>query len=264
MRQKKASSRIYKLIKASILAAAVPILLIYLLVDSPGYRLLNAAERVFVPVVSTIADGVSYPFRAAGRGINGFRELVSAKRENKELRKMLDAALARNNECEVIFSENQNLEQKLDIAQENPKTVAVARVLHNNAIMDRSGFLLSKGTESGIEVGMTVISFDGFLVGIVTESYAGGAFVRSIRDPKSSIPVRISGTDVFGFLAGRGLSSPELEFLSDPEFQPTAGLHLQTHGIKGNMPDGIPIGTLMNKFIPGTEVSKLTEVMVVK
>ena len=263
MNRKKTSYKAYKTARAWLVAVLVPVLLIYLLVDRPGYRLLNTARGIFIPVYEIVADGASWPFRAIGRGIENFRELAAARKENKNLRALLDQALARNNECDLALAENQNLTQKLEIARARPEKVATARVIHDYSALDRVGFILNKGQESGIQVGMAAVSFDGFFVGLVAEAHYGEAFVRSIRDSKSNIPVRITGTDVFGFLRGSGASSPELEFLSDPEFEITDGLKLMTHGIKGSVPDGIPVGRIEDRFIPGTEIGKLTEVMVI-
>jgi cell shape-determining protein MreC len=248
------------MLKAGFAAAAVAALLIFLLLGRP----VSGFAKVVMPVANTLMDGVSWPARLAGRGVEGVRELASAKKENKKLRALLDDALARNNECDLALAENQDLLQKLEIVRAQKRKVAAARVLQDNSAIDRSGFRISKGAESGIKAGMAVVSFDGFFVGVVSESWAGGASVRGIRDSKSNIPVRIIGTDVFGFLRGSGRSAPELEFLSDPEFELTDGLHLATHGIKGNLPDGIPVGRFAGKFIPGTEIGKLSEVMVIE
>jgi cell shape-determining protein MreC len=249
--------------RAGVVAALVPVLLICLLVDRPAYRLLSAAQGAIIPVYETFADGVSWPVRAVGRAVQNFRELAGAKKENKKLRALLDAALARNTECDLALATNQNLAQKLEIVQSQPRKVAAARVIHDNSGLDRSGFLIGKGEESGIIPGMAVMSFDGFFVGIVAESHAGGAFVRGLRDSKSNIPVRIAGTDVFGFLRGSGAAAPELEFMSDPEFEITDGLKLYTHGIKNSLPNGIPVGEIKGKFRPGAEIGSLAEVMVV-
>jgi len=103
------------------------------------------------------------------------------------------------------------------------------------------------------------------LVGIVSDVGENFAKVRSLTDTKSNIPVRIAGSEVYGFLQGNGSETPTMGFFSDPEFQATRGLKLITSGIRGVLPDGINVGEMTNH--EDTKVispKKISSVMVLK
>jgi rod shape-determining protein MreC len=260
----------HKHVRAGAMCALLSAFFIYMLVGKPDYKILNALDGAVIPVAGAIADGATYPLRLAGRIADGARELAGARNENRELRAKLDEALRAQNDCHALSAENQRLSRELDIARGIPGGAAVARVVHDNSALAHSTFIINKGADHGLGPGMAVMSPDGNLAGVITSATAAQAKVRALADLKSNIPVRVAGTDVYGFLRGNGASAAVFEFYSDPEFIPTPGSRLITSGIKGSLPDNIPaaivagVGKTASTAEIAADVRKLHDVFIVR
>lgn len=261
MKNKKISIRIYSFAKAAVAAAALPVFLIYIMIDKPDYKIMNGLAHIVLPVANWVGDGVSWPIRAIGNMAGGIRQLSEIKTENKNLRIKLDEALKNQNICQVAISENQKLNKELDIVGDYQSGTIVADIIHDNAILHHNTFFIDKGSNAEIQPGQIVISFNGMLVGIVSDVASDFARVRALNDLKSNIPVRIAGSEVYGFLRGNGTDNPKIGFFSDPEFQPTKDLRLISSKIGGILPDGIFIGTMENesevKILNPGEISRV-------
>jgi len=244
---KTASSKIAKIVQASIAACLLPIFFLYILLDKPDYKIMNAMSSVVVPAARALGDGITWPVRMIGHLGENIKERRGIRQENRELRAKLDAFVASQNGCIALRAENQRLEQTLDIVRVQPRKSVLARVIFENSAFAASNFILDKGENSGIHPGQAVISKDGFLIGVVTSVTAESAKVRKITDTESNIPVRVAGSDVLGFLRGRGNAALVFELFSDQEFSPTPGVMLLSSNIGGNLPDGIPIGRIKNR-----------------
>lgn len=265
MQQKKISSRIYSLAKSALAAAVLPIFLIYIMIDKPDYKVMNAAAHVILPAAHWTGGVLSWPLRALGDAAENIRKLSAIRSENEELRAKLDEALRSKNECDVVISDNQLLRQEMDIIKEMPQKAIVAGITQDNKAFHHNTFFISKGISDGVEVGMAVVSFEGTLVGIVSDCGVGYAKVRALTDSKSNIPVRIAGSEVYGFLQGNGSGKPSIGFFSDPEFQAIEGLRLVTSSIRGVLPDGIAVGeTTSETDTDVTPAHKGSNVMVLK
>ncbi|MDR2412817.1 MAG: rod shape-determining protein MreC [Rickettsiales bacterium] len=246
MNQKKISSRLYQIAKSIAMAAMLPVFLIYVMIDKPDYKIMNGLAHVVLPAAEFIGDGISWPLRAAGKAATSLREFSNLRTENEELKARLADALANKNECDVAISENQRLMNVMDISRATPQKTIAAAITYDNKAFNHNTFFINKGVKSGVETGMAVVSFDKMLIGVVSDVGVNFAKVRSLRDTQSNIPVRIAGSEVYGFLHGNGSDTPEIGFFSDPEFQPAKGLKLITSGIRGILPDGIAVGELIS------------------
>ena len=265
MNHKKISSKVYSVLKSTITAAVLPVFLIYIMIDKPDYKIMNGLAKVVLPVAQWVGDGVTWPIRAIGDAAASIRELSNIRTENEELKAKLSEAIKQKNEYDIALAENERLTKQLNIVRETPQKSIVANITYNNKAFNNSTFFINKGEDSGIENGMAVVSFEGYLIGIVSDTGTNFAKVRGLNDTKSSIPVRIVGSEVYGFLEGKGSNMPTMGFFSDPEFQPSKGLKLITSGIRGVLPDGINVGEMTNH--EDTKVvlpTKLSSVMVLK
>ncbi len=263
MQVQKISDKVKKLVKSALVAAVLPVFIVYILVGKPDYRIMNGVAHVVVPVGRAVGDLVTWPVRAVGRGIENLRDLSRIRSENEELRVRLDAALRNKNECEIAIVENLRLAQELGVSKSILQKTVITRIVADGAVFSHKNFLLDKGANSGIEPGMAVVDFENNLVGMVIDAGKNFSRVRGLSDAKSSVPVRIAGSEVYGFLGGNGTVYPRLDFISDPLFQVSEGLRLVTSGINGVLPDGIPVGVLRkNKSAQITDPGKSATVMV--
>lgn len=244
---KTVSSKVARIVQAGIAACLLPVFFLYILLDKPDYKIMNAMSGTVVPAARFVGDGITWPVRAIGHLSGKIKERKGIRRENRELRAKLDAFVAAQNGCIALQAENQRLEQALDIVRAQPKESVLARVIYENSVFSADSFILEAGENLGIRAGQAVISKDGFLMGVVISVAGDTAKVRKITDTESSIPVRVAGSDVLGFLRGRGSAAPMFELFSDQEFSPTSGVMLLSSGIGGNLPDGIPVGKIKNE-----------------
>ena len=245
--QNKLSSRLYTIIKSAIAAAVLPVLFIYIMIAKPDYQLMNGLAHIVLPVANWVGDVITWPIRVIGDTAENIRELSNLRIENEELRVRLDEALRNKNTCDIAILENQKLSHELDVVQSRPQESVLADIVHDNSAFHHSTFFINKGIKQGIEKGMVVISTDGILVGIITDVAPSFSRVRALTDSNSSIPVRVAGSEVYGFMQGNGSSSPTMGFFSDPEFQPSSGVKLVTSNISGVLPNGIMVGDMINE-----------------
>lgn len=245
--QNKLSSRLYTIIKSAIAAAVLPVLFIYIMIAKPDYQLMNGLAHIVLPVANWVGDVITWPIRVIGDTAENIRELSNLRIENEELRVRLDEALRDKNTCDIAILENQKLSRELDVVQSRPQESVLADIVHDNSAFHHSTFFINKGIKQGIEKGMVVISTDGILVGIITDVAPTFSRVRALTDSNSNIPVRVAGSEVYGFMQGNGSSSPTMGFFSDPEFQPSSGVKLVTSNISGVLPNGIMVGDMTNE-----------------
>ena len=86
---------------------------------------------------------------------------------------------------------------------------------------------------------MVVLSAQGTLIGTVTKTFPGSAFVRLISDSRSKVNAEVQESKVDGIIRGtpgRGLTFD----LAHAEIK--AGDTIITSGLGGNYPPGLPIG----------------------
>ena len=247
MVQNKLSSKLRSIIKSAVAAAVLPLLFIYIMIAKPDYTLMNGLAHVVLPVANWVGDVITWPIRAIGNTVENIRELSDLRDENARLRSALDDALKNKNACDIAMAENQKLSRELDIVQNMPHDAIIADVMYDNTAFHHSNFLINKGIRHGLENGMVVVSPDGMLVGVIIDTAPEFSRVRALTDSDTNIPVRIAGSEVYGFLHGNGSDTPTLGFFSDPEFQPSDGVKLITSNISGVMPNGIYVGETVNE-----------------
>ena len=247
MVQNKLSSKLRSIIKSAVAAAVLPLLFIYIMIAKPDYTLMNGLAHVVLPVANWVGDVITWPIRAIGNTVENIRELSDLRDENARLRSALDDALKNKNACDITMAENQKLSRELDIVQNMPHDAIIADVMYDNTAFHHSNFLINKGVRHGLENGMAVVSPDGMLVGVIIDTAPEFSRVRALTDSDTNIPVRIAGSEVYGFLHGNGSDTPTLGFFSDPEFQPSDGVKLITSNISGVMPNGIYVGETVNE-----------------
>ncbi len=263
MNQNKLSSRVYTIIKSAAAAALLPVLFIYIMVAKPDYAILNGLAHVVLPVANWVGDVVTWPIRAMGDAADGIRELSNLREENEELRVRLDAALTDKHACDVAIKENKKLKNELNMVSAQPRKTIVADIMFDNSALHHSTFIINRGTDNGVKQGQVVVSMTNQLVGIIIDAGGNFARVRALNDSDTNIAVRVTGSEVYGFLTGNGTSTPRMGFFSDPQFQPTPGLILTTSNISGILPNGIIVGEMINdKDVRILNFKQLSRVMV--
>ena len=259
------SYKLTKIMKSVLAAVAVPVFIIYIMVAKPDYAIMNGLAHVVLPVADFVGSVITWPVRAVGNSVKWVRETSNLRTENKMLREKLDAALSNKHNCDIAISENQKLEQEIDIKRASPYKTIIADVKFDDSAFHHTTFLINRGRKSGLEHGMAVVSFDNRLIGTIIDCGSVFCRVRSLTDNDTNIAIRIAGSDISGFLQGTGKSGAAISFFSDAQFIGRTGLKVITSNISGILPDGIYIGDMIDeKNVDVIKPNQISRVMVLK
>lgn len=186
-----------------------------------------------------------------GSGLTNLREHLRTKKslekENEELRTQLADAQENLNQVQLNQEELDNLKSLYDMDQNYADYDKIAaNVIGKDAGNWFSVFLIDRGSNDGITVGMNVLA-DGGLAGIVIQVGPNYAKVRSIIDDNSNVSARnLSTSDlcvVSGSLKTMNESSLiDFDDLRDKEDQAKVGNQIVTSNISDMFLEGIPIG----------------------
>jgi rod shape-determining protein MreC len=265
MTKDKLSYKITKFVKSALAAAVLPVLIIYIMIAKPDYAIMNGLAHVVLPVAHVVGDVITWPIRAIGQSAHWIRETSHLRTENEELRVRLDQALANKTACDIAILENQKLEREIDIQKNSPYKSVIADIQFDDSVFHHNTFLINRGKRAGLEKGMIVVSFDNRLVGIIIDCGSQFCRVRALTDSDTNIAVRITGSDISGFLHGNGKSKAYIGFFNDSQFVGRKGLKVITSNIGGILPSGIYVGDLINESqIDVLKPNQISRVMVLK
>ena len=205
--------------------------------------------------VSAAAGAVLAPMQKGvnqlGSGLTNLREHLRTKKslekENEELRTQLADAQENLNQVQLNQEELDNLKSLYDMDQNYADYDKIAaNVIGKDAGNWFSVFLIDRGSNDGITVGMNVLA-DGGLAGIVIQVGPNYSKVRSIIDDNSNVSARnLSTSDlcvVSGSLKTMNESSLiDFDDLRDKEDQAKVGDQIVTSNISDMFLEGIPIG----------------------
>nr|MBQ0091413.1 rod shape-determining protein MreC [Candidatus Enterousia merdequi] len=265
MTKDKLSYKITKIIKSALAAVAVPVFIVYIMIAKPDYAIMNGLAHIVLPVANVVGDIITWPVRVIGKSVNWVRETSRLRLENEELRVRLDEALANKHNCDIAILENQKLEQEIDIKKSSPYQSVIADIQFDGSVFHHNTFLINRGKKSGLEKGLVVVSFDNRLVGTIVDCGSQFCRVRALTDSDTNIAVRITGSDISGFLRGNGKSKAYIGFFNDTQFVARSGLKVITSNISGILPAGIYIGDMIDENqIDVLKPNQISRVMILK
>src|SRR5580704_5620768 len=124
-------------------------------------------------------------------------------------------------------------------AQSPSKTVA-ARVIGNGTGANSKVVFIDRGSTSGVESGMAVVTPDG-IVGKVVDAYPTASLVMLITDPTFAAGVISQKNRVRGTLKGQGHSDTLVDYVQNEE-KVDGGEWFYTSGDDRIFPKGFPVG----------------------
>ena len=185
----------------------------------------NVLSGVFTPVASFLSD--------AGN-------LKDLQDENARLRVENEGLRNKVTNLQQDAQQIEELKKALNIQQRaGSDTKLAASVVGRDASSFTDVVSIDRGSNSGVKVGMVVLSAQGSLLGTVTKTFADASFVRLITDTKSKVNAQVVESRSDGIVRGspgRGLTFD----LSQAEIK--VGDTVVTSGLGGNYPKDIPIG----------------------
>lgn len=279
MRRKKKFSRFT--VRSKYLFIILSAVCVILLVVSFRYEqqfdsVRDAVASVFVPVQKGIKNAEEF----VSDKIQYFSDMKDLIAENEQLKKDLEEKTAENN---ILLQEKYELENLRELYQldqtygDYPKVAA--RVISKNTTNWYNVFLIDKGTEDGIAVGMNVIAGNG-LVGIVTQAGKNYSRVRSIIDDDTYVTGSFLKTKescmIHGNLSLRDQGTMEMEVsMIDKNAEIEPGYEVVTSQISDQYLPGILIGyiseysvdssnmTMSGYIVPAVDFSNLETVLVI-
>ncbi|MFZ4515071.1 MAG: rod shape-determining protein MreC [Acidimicrobiia bacterium] len=195
-------------------------------------------------IVSPLQSGVHAVIAPVTDWMSGIVHAGSLRSENRKLRKQLEDVQGQATRGEVAEFENSRLKELLDLPSVTQFPTVAAHVVGGAVGSFEWTIQIDRGEDSGIQVGMPVVSGQG-LVGRVVSTSGDRSTVLLITDPTSGVGARIVRPNVTGIAEGRtGRSTLAMTFVAgDADVKP--GDVVTTSGMQnGRFPAGIPIGRI--------------------
>lgn len=200
--------------------------------------------------------------------------------ENDSLRARIAELEQQIRENDQAVEENARLRNVLGLQEKHSDfTFESAKVVSWNASNWDSSFTISKGSDSGLETGDSVVTEYGVLVGTITETGSNWATVETVVDLDTSIGVLVGAEEVSGILEGdytlMRSQYMKLSFVAETGRVITGDV-VVTSGAGGAYPQGLIVGNVTSVHSeaagqveyavvePLTDLDALTQIFVVK
>ncbi|MDR0819491.1 MAG: rod shape-determining protein MreC [Oscillospiraceae bacterium] len=264
-------------VTAILLTLILALLVASLIWGGSGSVLNDALRTMFSPVERLLSNGAER-LKDVYAYLYEFDNITA---ENARLKTQLAKMDEEIREARGANEENERLKRLLELmtTEQDWEPKAIEPLISWTASSWSSSFVIAGGTSAGIQIGDSVITEEGFLVGQVIEVGTMTAKVRTIIDIDSSVGALVDRNGISGVASGdfelmeRGLL--KLGML------PTApdllnGDTIMTSGSGEVFPQGLVIGTIsaykadnsgMNwygEIKPSADFDSLTEVFIVR
>ncbi len=240
------SGRVFFFILAfCFVTAAVPIW-----VHSNAKATLYCALRAPLSFSSGVAKAVTHFF--------GFR---NHSKQIQQLTAALTETQFNQRQYQELLHENERLVKLLDLKKILPppiKKKIFARVIGRSPSSWDRVLLIDKGSRDGMQINMFVLS-DLALIGKIIEVGPSASKVLLITDPSSKVGVLIQRTRQEGVLFGGSLGQCRMKYIS-VDTKVEAGDVVQTAGLGGFFPKGLPIGTIERVWKEPGQIYQVAEV----
>ncbi|MBA3712226.1 MAG: rod shape-determining protein MreC [Pyrinomonadaceae bacterium] len=206
----------------------------------------QAAASLFQRPVTTVGGAGAGFFRRIG-------SLRNAAAENEELKRRVAEIETELRETRSARDENERLKGLLALKEEAGYGVVPARVIARDPSVWFSSIVINRGTTSGIDTGMPVVTREGIIGRIVSVSpvTAQVMLLTDERAAAGAVVGQLGASNALGAVRGidkRGLL--EMNFVSGLE-PVKEGDYVVTTGQDGIYPPGLNVGTVV-ELSPGT------------
>jgi len=176
------------------------------------------------------------------RGFKTYIFLVSAQKENRELRRSSAIMQFQLRHLRVLEEENERLRNLLGFQQTSPLRLIPCQITGIEVELWRRVFWISKGTKDGVNEGAPVVTPKGIAGRIVHASPSTACFLP-ITSEKITLDGALAKNGVQGLVQGNGFDL--INFLYIPkESGILPGDAVVSTGLEGVFPQGLPIGTV--------------------
>jgi rod shape-determining protein MreC len=171
----------------------------------------------------------------------GIASHFNLKKENEELRQVIERYKSLDLNLEYISNENKNLKKVLDAEDvTSVSNVVLAKVLVDRNSPFLKSIIINKGSREGIIKGMPVTQ-NKYLVGRIVETNYLSSRVLLLNDLNSRIPVTFDEKSTQAILTGGGTREPTLSYLPE-DYKFVEDITVFASGKDGIFTAGTPIG----------------------
>ena len=251
--------------KFSILSLIVIALIIFFL-DVYGFTVVKTARSFINDVVYRVTYLVSAPTRMFPSLNSGINSHFNLKKENEELKQVIENYKRLELNLEFLTNENQSLKKVLNAENiSNVSNLVLSKVLVDRNSPFLKSILINKGSRAGIKKGMPVTQNE-YLVGRIVETNYLSSRVLLLGDLNSRIPVTLGTDGAQAIIAGSGSSHTRLEYLPEG-YEIEAGISVFASGKDGVFFPGTPIGQTTDEggvklFVDPNQLSFVTVVLI--
>ena len=250
--------------KFSIFSLIVLAIIIFFL-DVYGFAVVKTARSFINDVVYRVTYLASAPTRMFPRINKGIASHFNLKKENEELKHVIEKYKALDLNLEYLTNENKSLKKVLNAENiSNVSNIVLSKVLVDKNSPFLKSVILNKGSKEGILKGMPVTQ-NQYLVGRVVETNYLSSRVLLLNDLNSRIPVTLDSDNSQAILAGGGTNKPKLEYLPDGYIFED-GVTVFASGKDGIFAAGTPIGKTtaegeVDLFVDANQLSFVTVIL---
>jgi len=251
--------------KFSIFSLIILAIVIFFL-DVYGFNASKIARGIINDVVYRVTYLASAPTRTFPDLQNGISSHFNLRKENEELKQVIEKYKALDLNLEYLTNENRSLKKVLNAENIlNVSNIVLAKVIVDRNSTFLKSIILNKGSKHGITKGMPV-NQNKYLIGRIVETNYLSSRVLLLNDLNSRIPVSLDIDNTQAILTGSGTSVPKLEYLPE-NYELDNGVTVFASGKDGIFSAGTPIGETMQDgnvklFVDPNQLSFATVVLI--
>ena len=193
-----------------------------------------------VTAVTPVETGLELARRYTWGFVEDYFVLLGVRSQNERLRRENGQLKIENNYLKSELSTADRARALSVFESRSPSKTVAARVIGNGTGANSKVVFVDRGSTSGVESGMAVVTPDG-IVGKVVEAYPTASLVMLVTDPTFAAGVVSQKNRVHGTLKGQGHSECLVDYVQNEEHV-DIGEWFYTSGDDRIFPKGFPVG----------------------
>jgi rod shape-determining protein MreC len=193
-----------------------------------------------VTAVTPVETGLELVRRYTWGFVEDYFVLLGVRSQNEKLRRENGQLKIENNYLKAELSTADRARALSVFEARSPSKTVAARVIGNGTGANSKVVFVDRGSTSGVESGMAVVTPDG-IVGKVVDAYPTASLVMLITDPTFAAGVVSQKNRVHGTLKGQGHSECLVDYVQNEEHV-DIGEWFYTSGDDRIFPKGFPVG----------------------
>ena len=224
----------------TILVAVIAAQLLLLAYQMKGNQEVHPVRVWAVTAITPMARVVESVRSGTTGFFSDYFYLLDVRDENRRMKAELGRVKLENQFLKTELSTADRARALLAFQTRSPSRTAAARIIGNGTGANSKVVYIDRGTTSGVEKGMAVITPDG-IVGKIVDSFPLAAQVLLITDPAFAAGVVSQKNHARGTLKGEGKPTCKVDYVQNEETV-EAGEWFFTTGDDRVFPKGMPVG----------------------